>query len=55
MAQLECVPEQHETIDVTERGQERRALAGAAQDVRAATGAQVQVGDDEGAQGRWPV
>ncbi len=50
MSQLEHVAEQHQAINAGQRRHECRALALAAQYVRASAGAQMQIGDDEGAQ-----
>ena len=47
LAQLEAVAEDDEAVDALERLEQRRAQLRAAQQVRAARGAEVQVGDDE--------
>ena len=47
LRQLDDVAEQHQALDAVERGQQRVERLGAAQDVVAQAGAEVQVGDDE--------
>ena len=52
LQQLHDVAEQHQPLDAVERGEQRLERLGAAQDVAAETGAEVQIGDDEGGHGR---
>ena len=52
LQQLDDVAEQHQALDAVQRGEQRLERLGAAQDVAPETGAEVQVGDDEGRHGR---
>ena len=49
LEELDRVAEEHEPVDAVERVEQRRQRAALAQDVAPETGAEVQVGDDEGA------
>jgi hypothetical protein len=50
LQQLDGVAEEHEPVDAVQRGQQRSAPRGVAQDVAPQARAEVEVGDDEGAQ-----